>query len=75
MIFFFFKACQVTQSLKLYQHFSLDEFIIPLCLQDKEPVVESYLRSDKKSLHDFLKFMDQLLLDDAFVNYFNELIQ
>lgn len=72
-LFFFkclilFQACQVAGALKLHSRFSPEDFLLPLCVQDKLTVVEEFVENDKNALNDFLKYLDALLIGDTFTS-------
>lgn len=49
--------------LKLHNHFTMYEFLIPLLLQDKCNLVEDYVRDTPQIQQDLVKFLDDQFTD------------
>ncbi|KAL8608208.1 hypothetical protein ACOMHN_016663 [Nucella lapillus] len=52
------EACLIVSRLGLQDHFTMEEIIIPLFLQDKVNMVESYLAGRPKLQREFISFLD-----------------
>lgn len=55
------EACQYASILKLHAHFTIDDFIIPLILQDKLYAVDEFLGDSKSRQIEVVKFLDSIL--------------
>ncbi|KAK7874023.1 hypothetical protein R5R35_013427 [Gryllus longicercus] len=55
------EACQVAAFLKLHDHFSIEDFLIPLVIQDKMNVAEEFLHGSFVHQKQLVLFLDNLL--------------
>ena len=52
-------ACRMAIALELFHSFSIDDFIVPLIIQDKLPLAEEFLRANNEMQREIVCFLDQ----------------
>ncbi|CAG9770683.1 unnamed protein product [Ceutorhynchus assimilis] len=70
------EACQYAAMLSLHNKFSIEEFLIPLILQDKLYIVDEFLQGSKRHQIELVEFLDSILSNtsvrDALIKYIQE---
>ena len=61
----FKKACEVANALEVHQEYGLEEFIIPLIVEEKAVVTEEFLTASPKHAQDVIRFLDGLVCDNT----------
>lgn len=51
-------AAWIVKALSFHNHFSIDEIAIPLMVQDKVNLLESYMEGSSKTIHEVIQFLD-----------------
>ena len=55
----YFMACRMAMVLRIYEAYTIEDFIIPLLLQDKLPMVQEYLQENVLMQKQTIAFLDQ----------------
>lgn len=53
--------------------FSIEEFILPLVLQDKLPIVDDFLKTSPRHQRELITFLDSLLINSSIRDAISEL--
>ncbi|KAL1116958.1 hypothetical protein AAG570_004286 [Ranatra chinensis] len=68
------EACEWSVLLELQDHFSVNDFLIPLMLQDKLSVIDDFLKASPRHQIEFVKCLDDILGEKNMSNHLDKII-